>query len=176
VRQKSASAGTGCAFGAAAFLFAAARPEAPLLLVGLVLLAIVLAVVSRRSGAQSAWQALAFPVGRAAVAMGVVGLLFGFRKLYFHAWWPNPALMKVGGFNAQDGALYLWDVGLATGAFPLLLFIAGLAVLVVRRLRGAGNATAELVASWGWLSSHSWCRAAATGCKGQDFWRSSCPR
>jgi hypothetical protein len=136
-------------FGAAAFLFAAARPEAPLLLVGLVLLAIVLAVVSRRSGAQSAWQALAFPVGRAAVAMGVVGLLFGFRKLYFHAWWPNPALMKVGGFNAQDGALYLWDVGLATGAFPLLLFVAGFAVLVVRRLRGAGNATAELVASLG---------------------------
>ena len=136
-------------FGAAAFLFAAARPEAPLLLVGLALLAIVLAVVSRRSGAQSAWQAVAFPVGRAAVAMGVVGLLFGFRKLYFHAWWPNPALMKVGGFNSQDGAQYLWDEGLAFGAFPLLLFVAGLAVLVVRRARGAGNATAELVASLG---------------------------
>ena len=136
-------------FGAAAFLFAAARPETPILLVGLVLLSIVLALVSRRSGAQSAWQALRLPMGRAALAMGVVGMLFGFRKLYFHAWWPNPALMKVGGFNAEDGARYLWDVGLAFGAFPLLLFVAGLAVLVMRRVRGAGNATAELVASLG---------------------------
>jgi hypothetical protein len=136
-------------FGAAAFLFAAARPETPLLLVGLALLSLVLAVVSPRSGAQSAWPALRLPLGRAAVAMGVVGLLFGFRKLYFHAWWPNPALMKVGGFNAEDGARYLWDVGLAFGAFPLLLFLAGLAVLVMRRVRGAGNATAELVASLG---------------------------
>jgi hypothetical protein len=136
-------------FGAAAFLFAAARPEAPLLLVGLALLSAGIAVASRRSGAQNAWQALRLPVGRAAVAIGVVGLLFGFRKLYFHAWWPNPALMKVGGFNAQEGARYLWEVGLAAGAFPLLLFVAGLAVLVVRRMRGAGNPTAELVASLG---------------------------
>jgi hypothetical protein len=57
--------------------------------------------------------------------------------------------MKVGGFNAKDGARYLWDMGLAFGAFPLLLFVAGLVVLVVRRVRGAGNATAELVASLG---------------------------
>jgi hypothetical protein len=134
-------------FGAAAFLFAAARPEAPLLLVGLALLSITTA--SRRADGQSVGRALLLPVGRAAVAMGVVGLLFGFRKLYFHTWWPNPALMKVGGFNAQDGARYLWDVGLACGAFPLLLFAAGLALLVVRRVRGAGNATAELVASLG---------------------------
>lgn len=136
-------------FGAAAFLFAAARPEAPLLLVGLALLAIAIAAVSRRSGSHSRWRALLLPMGRAGVAASVVGLLFGFRRLYFHAWWPNPALMKVGGFNAQDGARYLWDVGLETGAFPLLLFLAGLVVLVVRRVRGAGNATAELVASLG---------------------------
>ncbi|HJX64338.1 MAG TPA: hypothetical protein VJ860_10365 [Polyangia bacterium] len=136
-------------FGAAAFLFAAARPEAPLLLVGLALLSIAIAAVSRRSGSQSVGRALLLPMGRAAVTIAVVGLLFGFRRLYFHAWWPNPALMKVGGFNAQDGARYLWDVGLAAGAFPLLLFIAGLAVLVKRRLQGAGNATAELVASLG---------------------------
>jgi hypothetical protein len=135
-------------FGAAAFLFAAARPEAPLLLVGLALLAVAIAAISRRSGSRR-WRALLLPMGRAGVALAVVGLLFGFRKLYFHAWWPNPALMKVGGFNAQDGARYLWDVGLATGAFPLLLFVAGLAILVVRRVRGAGNATAELVASLG---------------------------
>ena len=135
--------------GGAALLFAAVRPEAPLLLVGLVTLSTAVQVVSWRPGATSAWRGLRLPAGRTAVAISAVAVLFGFRRLYFHAWWPNPALMKVGGFDAGAGARYLWDVGLASGALPLLLFVAGLGVLVIRRLRGRGNLTAELVGSLG---------------------------
>jgi hypothetical protein len=133
----------------AAWLFAAARPEAPLLLVGLATVSTASVLLSFRPRAAGAWRTLGLAAGRAAMAVGTVGLLFGFRRLYFHAWWPNPALMKVGGFDSKAGVRYLWDVGLAAGVFPLLLFVAGLAVLVIRRMRGAGNLTAELVGSLG---------------------------
>jgi hypothetical protein len=125
----------------AALLFAGVRPEAPLLLGGLC----------------AAWLALAARAGRpllpqarrAAVGFAAIAAVFAFRRLYFDAWWPHPASVKAGGFDLGDGAVYLWDVALEAGAFPLLLFGAGV-VLVATRLAARREADlAALVAALG---------------------------
>jgi hypothetical protein len=109
----------------AALLLAGVRPEAPLLLGGLCLVWLALAARAGRP--------LLPEARRAGVGFAAIAAVFAFRKLYFDAWWPHPASVKAGGFDLAEGAVYLWDVGLEAGAFPLLLFGAG-ALLVASRL------------------------------------------
>src|SRR4029453_11068110 len=73
---------------------------------------------------------------------------FAFRKLYFDAWWPNPALIKAGGFDLVEGAQYLRDVAVDAGVLPLALFLAG-AGLVARRALREGADVALLVTALG---------------------------
>jgi hypothetical protein len=125
----------------AALLFAGMRPEAPLLLGGLCLVWLALAAVAGRPLAASA--------RGAAVGFAAVAAVFAFRKLYFDAWWPNPARVKAGGFDPFEGAVYLRDVGLEAGVFPLLLFVAGACLVAVRLARSRDGGVAALVTALG---------------------------
>jgi hypothetical protein len=125
----------------AALLFAGVRPEAPLLLGGLALGSLALAAFARRP--------LAAPARRAGVGLAAIAAVFVFRKLYFDAWWPHPALVKIGGFDPVEGAFYLWDSALAAGAFPLLLFAAGFWLVAARMARHRDADVAALVAALG---------------------------
>ncbi len=100
----------------AILLFAGSRPEAPVI-VGAVVAGGAVSLLSARGGADLrdrlravGWMTLA--------AAAAVGLLLAFRRLYFHAWVPNSAAMKVGGFNWRGGLGYLWD-SLALNGFAL---------------------------------------------------------
>jgi hypothetical protein len=125
----------------AALLFAGMRPEAPLLLGGLALAHLALAALAGRP--------LLAAARRAGLGLLAVGAVFAFRRLYFDAWWPHPARVKTGGFDLADGAVYLWDTALQAGAFPLLLFLAGAALVAVRFRRQRDGEVGVLVAALG---------------------------
>jgi hypothetical protein len=113
----------------AVLFFAASRPEAPIIVVGVALagaLSILSARASERGGLGRRLRGLARIV--VATASPLIVLL-AFRRLYFHAWVPNSAALKVGGFNLRDGFSYLWD-GLALNGFVLgALALVGLLCL-----------------------------------------------
>lgn len=125
----------------AALLFAGVRPEAPLLLGGLCVGSLALAALGRRPLVASAL--------RAGVGLAAIAALFAFRKLYFDAWWPHPAVVKTGGFDPIEGAAYLWDSALNAGAFPLLLFLAGACLVAARLARRRDDGVAALVTALG---------------------------
>jgi hypothetical protein len=79
---------------------------------------------------------------RASVGLAAIVFVFAFRKLYFDAWWPNPASIKAGGFDPRDGAQYLWEVGIQAGVFPILLFLAGAALVMARIPRRSSDVAA----------------------------------
>jgi hypothetical protein len=133
--------------GTAALLFAGIRPEAPLLLGGLCVVFVALTSFRHRTG-EGDVLSLSASLQRASVGLLAIFFVFAFRKLYFDAWWPNPALIKAGGFNLREGTQYLWDVSLQAGFFPLLFFGAG-AVLVMTRIPRRGSDVAALVTALG---------------------------
>jgi hypothetical protein len=133
---------------AAALLFAGIRPEAPLLLGGLCLTFVALGWLQRRTGERDALQASGRWL-RASVGLAAIACVFTFRKLYFDAWWPNPAVIKTGGFGVHEGAQYLWRVSIQAGVFPMLLFLAGALQVLARSLR-PGSEVAALVTALGW--------------------------
>lgn len=118
----------------AALLFAAVRPEAPLLLGGLCILFVALAGIARRSRGAEA-PPVSAALARTSVGFAAIAFVFAFRRLYFDAWWPNPAVIKAGGFDARGGALYLWNACLSSGGFPIVAFVAGGALVVARSTR-----------------------------------------
>ena len=131
----------GFRLGLAALLFAAMRPEAPLLLGGLCLVFVALAALAGRP--------LFVAARRAGVGLAAIAAVFAFRKLYFDAWWPHPAVVKTGGFDPLEGAGYLWDSTLNAGAFPVLLFLAGAGLVAARPARRQGDGVAALVTALG---------------------------
>jgi hypothetical protein len=130
---------------AAALLFAGVRPETPVLLVGIVIAFMIVGIGSPRLDGQERGLQLKSDAARAGVGVAAVAIVLGFRKLYFDAWLPNPATLKSQGFDAREGFVYLWDVSLRAGVFPLMLAAGGAAVVVVRHLRGAPNPVAALM-------------------------------
>jgi hypothetical protein len=131
---------------AAALLFAGIRPEAPLLLGGLCLTFVALAWLQPKTDERDARKASGRWL-RAGVGLAAIAFVFAFRKLYFDAWWPNPAVIKTGGFDVYEGAQYLWRVSIQAGVFPIVLFLAG-ALQVLARKR-AGSEVAALVTALG---------------------------
>ncbi len=120
----------------AVLLFAASRPEAPIIVAGVVAASLA-ALLSARSSHDSLAVRLALSARVVAVAVVAVGLLLAFRRLYFHAWMPNPAAMKLPGFDAVGGLEYLWNCfglnGFALAALALV-GVGGLAAeLFLRR-------------------------------------------
>jgi hypothetical protein len=124
-----------------ALLFAGTRPEAPLLLGGLLVVHLALAAFAGRP--------LHAATRRAAVALLAIAAVFAFRRLYFDAWWPHPAAVKAGGFDPREGAAYLWGASLEAGVFPLLLFLAGAGLVALRLVRHRDGSVAGLVAALG---------------------------
>jgi hypothetical protein len=94
---------------AAALAFAASRPEAPFLTIGLTTVACGLGVLRHPKRLRRG----VLP-GGAAPAVAVFALLL-FRKAYFGAWLPNPAMIKSGGFALEGGFLYFADAAAKHG-------------------------------------------------------------
>jgi hypothetical protein len=122
------AAGTGwrqCARASlAVLLFAGSRPEAPVI-VGAVVISGTLSLLTARAGAEPDLRDRLRAVGWMTLAAALaVGVLLAFRRLYFHAWVPNSAAMKVGGFDPRVGLAYLWDClalnGFVLGALALV--------------------------------------------------------
>jgi hypothetical protein len=131
----------GLGLALAALLFAGMRPEAPLLLGGLCIGFVALAALAGRPLFAAAL--------RAGIGLAAIGAVFAFRKLYFDAWWPHPAVVKTGGFDPLEGAAYLWDSALNAGAFPVLLFLAGAGLVAARLVQRRDDGVAALVTALG---------------------------
>jgi hypothetical protein len=128
---------------AATVAFVTTRPESPVisgcLLIGL-------AVATLLACRCSASRSLSLRgLGHVAVVIIIaVCVTLGFRLAYFHAWVPNPAKLKAAGFNAKDGASYLWEAFAANGPHLFALYLVSMATLLVRLIR-RGVATATVV-------------------------------
>ncbi|HEV8549407.1 MAG TPA: hypothetical protein VGQ57_10270, partial [Polyangiaceae bacterium] len=115
--------------------FALVRPETPLVL-GCTLAGTTLFYLlrSRRARGPEERERVRSCALELALAALVVGVVFGGRYLAFHAFVPNSALAKVGGFRLSAGGDYLWKGLLATN--PLLAAVAVVGgVLAVRDAR-----------------------------------------
>ncbi len=133
--------------GVAFALAALTRPEAPILL-GLLMLLLGRALVSRQN------------VLRAAVFCAPLLLHLAFRRAYYGAWLPNTAGAKLGDLQAQipAGMSYVRDYLAHAGPVLVLALLAVAIGLVGRRRR----------ASWRWrpsaqVSFPPWSSWAATG-------------
>jgi hypothetical protein len=125
----------------AALLFAGIRPEAPFLLVGLCGVHVGMA---RLGGGD-----LGSATRRALIGVASVGAVLGFRKVYFDAWLPLPALVKIGGFDLLQGTVYLWDSTFEAGVLPLFLFVAGSVLVLISLVRHRCGEVAALVTAFG---------------------------
>jgi len=121
----------------AMFLFAAVRPETPIVLMCLVAALLSnLMLLRLRARAMYAWTLRqAFSV--AGIAVVTVGGLLLFRWQYFHALAPNPALIKIGGFDFKAGFLYLWGGSVHMGTAVHLMALSGIGLVLVQAARGA---------------------------------------
>jgi hypothetical protein len=123
----------------AMLLFAGSRPEAPLIVGGVVVAGALSLLSARAAGEPDLRDRLRAVCWMALAAAAAVGVLLAFRRLYFHAWVPNSAAMKMGGFDPRSGFAYLWDClalnGFALGAL-VLVGAVGLAWQLVRRRPG----------------------------------------
>lgn len=127
-------------------LFVGSRPESPVIAVCVVAGLAAALLLSQRFPSRSrpcSWAG----VGRLAlVTLAATALLLLFRRLYFHAWVPNPAYMKVGGFDTEQGAFYLWKAFINNGPHLLALFAVALTALVLQILRrGAARPVAVMI-------------------------------
>lgn len=105
---------------AATLLYAASRPESPLVIGCVIAVALALAGYRRYrfQAAGSYAAALRRPMNLALCAAASAAVLFGFRRAYFGAYFPNPVYSKVPGLAVFDGISYL-----ATSLFPGALWI-----------------------------------------------------
>jgi hypothetical protein len=123
-------AGHWARLAAAALLFAGIRPEAPLLLGGLCLTFVALAWLQPKAGERDALQT-SRRLQRAGIGLAAIAFVFAFRKLYFDAWWPNPAVIKTGGFDLREGPSTCGTSPPRPACFRSCLFLAGAARIVV---------------------------------------------
>src|SRR6185312_3656453 len=82
----------------AVLFFAASRPESPVIATAVGLAVIGALLWARAAGPEDSPRRRLLASGRIVVAIAApLALLLAFRRLYFHAWIPNSAAMKVGG-------------------------------------------------------------------------------
>ncbi len=127
----------------ATLAFVTSRPESPII-AGCLLIGLAMATLS----------ACRYPTSRSFTTGGLgrvavlvilaVCLTLGFRRVYFSAWVPNPAQLKSEGFNAEEGASYLWAAFATNGPHLLAMYLVSIAVLLVRLVR-RGIATSAAV-------------------------------
>lgn len=127
----------------AMWAFAASRPESPIVLACMLAALLVGWGASRARGPN--WmrgRTVALVIAVAAIA---VGSLLLFRRLYFHAWIPNPATVKAAAFNREEGINYLWDAFAWNGFWLMAGAIAGFVVIGARAFRGRMREPASLL-------------------------------
>ncbi|WP_437814239.1 hypothetical protein [Sorangium sp. So ce1078] len=122
-------------FAGASLLFLCARPESPLVLACVLAAALVYALYRMRwaDPAGGRLREARTALAASAVAGAEVALLFGARRLYFGAFFPNPVYSKAAGIDVADGLSYLWANLYPTG----LWLIAGVALGIVQIARAA---------------------------------------
>ena len=119
----------------ATLAFVSSRPESPIIAIGVVLGVATSAILVCRNSKQffvdlgGCWRV-------AGVVVVAVGLLVGFRLVYFHAWVPNPAQLKSGGFDAKNGADQLWSAFLTNGPHLLATYVVALIAIAASLVRG----------------------------------------
>jgi hypothetical protein len=152
----------------AVLFFGASRPESPFIVVGVAVAGIIVVMADPATPAQELGHRLRISGRLIAVAFLPIAVLLAFRRLYFHAWVPNPAFMKSGGFNTIEGLYYLWDAFVANGFTLLALALLGLSCLAFRLLHGRSETllpsliAAELVGHLGFAvaSGGDWMNGA----------------
>lgn len=115
---------------ASGLAFAAVRPEAPFLTVGLCAVACGLGALRHKTRLTKG------VLFGAAMPLLAVLVLLAVRKLYFGAWLPNPATIKSGGFALEGGFRYLADAAAKHGPWitaGTLLAVATASPLQLRR-------------------------------------------
>jgi hypothetical protein len=115
----------------AVLLFAASRPESPIIVGGMVVASVV-SLSLAPSSEESLARRLIPSIRIASVAALAVAVLLAFRRVYFHAWLPNPAAMKVAGFNTAEGFDYIWNCFRINGFALAALASMGLVTLAVQ--------------------------------------------
>jgi hypothetical protein len=131
------------------FAFVLVRPEAPLVLLctlaGTSALYAYLALVLGRDSAKPRLFATLVRLGAAVVVVLVVALG---RYAAFHAFVPNSAAAKVGGFELSAGAAYLFKafekMDYTLGVFGLV----GAVICIAQALRGEGSSRGPLLVAW----------------------------
>ena len=112
------------------FVLASARPETPLLGVGLVAVAAV-------------WTAPAGRLSRSASLLASclagVAALVGLRLALFGQWVPNPALIKKHGFDPIEGLFYLLHAAAVSNPILLIVGLLGVGVVLSRLVRRLGR-------------------------------------
>lgn len=124
---------------AALGLFVATRPEAPLVVAAVFAVVLVHALLRRRARAAGAPDPLRAALVLAGVAAACSALLFGFRRLYFGSFFPNPVYTKVTKLDVKTGLTYLWTYVWPSGVW----LVAGLALalfFITRDALGAKGA------------------------------------
>lgn len=132
---------------ASVLLFAASRPETPIL-------AAALLVVSEGIRALRARFA-DVPSHRFLAGLGAIALLLLVRRLYFGHLVPNPALLKRHGFDVASGFRYLADGSVAGGYLaPILLLgaVGGSLFLALRSRNVPGRVPDPAPSDASWLT------------------------
>ncbi|WP_437756539.1 hypothetical protein [Sorangium sp. So ce1389] len=122
-------------FAGASLLYLCARPESPLVLACVLAATVVYAAYRGRwaDPARGRFREARAALAAAAVAGAEVALLFGARRLYFGAFFPNPVYSKAAGIDIADGLSYLRANLYPTG----LWLVAGVALGVFQITRAA---------------------------------------
>jgi len=130
-------------------LFAAVRPESPLLLGSVLLAQLAWCGLEawRRPSAEARGRLLG-ALALLAWAALVVGALLAFRKHCFGAWFPNPVRAKAGGFHIRNGLEYLWTSFTQTNALLVPVLLVGLAVVAREMLRFQARPALVLTAAY----------------------------
>lgn len=138
------------ALGVALMLaFVLVRPETPLVLLctlgGTAAFYAYLVFVRRDTDAHAR---LLAALVRCAVALGLVLLVTAGRYVVFHAFVPNSAAAKVGGFELSAGATYLYKAFGKTGYLLAFAGVIGAALCVRDALRAKTSSRGPLLVAW----------------------------
>ncbi|MGK4007750.1 hypothetical protein WMF31_34355 [Sorangium sp. So ce1036] len=122
-------------FAGASLFFLCARPESPLVIACVLAASLVYCLYRQRwaDPAQGRWREARAALVACAVAGAESAILFGARRLYFGAFFPNPVYSKAAGIDVADGLSYLWKHLYPTG----LGLIAGVALGLSQITRAA---------------------------------------
>lgn len=126
-------------------LYAAVRPESPWIIGGMCASLLAVTLLSWRPRRAIRPALLGFLRVLLMSAASVAALLV-FRRAYFHAWLPNPAVMKMPGFDATEGVHYLWETFQWNGPWLVVVALVGFAALTVATLRAKDDIASAAMA------------------------------